>query len=535
MVGSAVRSLGNRVWAHRKPMRGTVTAAALALGVVACERTEPPQGPNTGGRVRIETGFSPTERTLGQVGSDVATDSSSPLLGGPDDNLPFAATGEKLGSTAWRTWIYTDTGPARTRLGYLRAGAVVDVRGPAIENDGCRGGWYRINPRGFVCVGKGATLDLNNPVVVASARRPTRGAGFPYLYATTGERQPYLYFKLPSAQQMREVEGQYQGSAARFLLQTRNNPNMAWLNLEAEPPPFLAPGVPLTKPYGAEAGLRRSVHAGQAERDSGFALANTFEWEERGFGLTTDLDIIALDRVQPVKPTEFRGVVLGRDEQLPVLRVVAHWVNVYPVEADGKIGKPRALPRRSLVKLSGHKQRIGGVVYWETTTKEVIASVGVEVIEPRSSYPSVATGVRKWIDVSLKSQVLVAYEGRKPVFVTLVSTGAGGLGDPDKVPSTAQGTFMIHSKHVSATMNGDEDKSDSYSLRDVPFVQYFHKGYALHGAYWHDEFGRWRSHGCVNLSGFDSAWLFEWTDPQVPEDWHAVLNKERGTVVIVRP
>ncbi len=94
---------------------------------------------------------------------------------------------------------------------------------------------------------------------------------------------------------------------------------------------------------------------------------------------------------------------------------------------------------------------------------------------------------------------------------------------------------MIYQKHVSSTMDGDEDQADSYALRDVPFVQYFHKGYALHGTYWHDEFGKIRSHGCVNLSPIDSAWLFEWTDPSVPPDWHGVVNKDRGTVVLVRP
>ena len=49
-------------------------------------------------------------------------------------------------------------------------------------------------------------------------------------------------------------------------------------------------------------------------------------------------------------------------------------------------------------------------------------------------------------------------------------------------------------------MDGDEDRATRYSLLDVPFVQYFHKGFALHGTYWHDEFGRKRSHGCVNLA-----------------------------------
>jgi lipoprotein-anchoring transpeptidase ErfK/SrfK len=487
--------------------------------------------------LRLESGEK-SERTLGQqpaAPDHQATGGAPNGIGGLDDNLPFEATAEQLGSIALHTWIYTDTGPSRTRLGYLRSGAIVERRGPAIENDGCKGGWYRVNPRGFVCVGKGATLDLNHPVLRAAKQGPIRGEGFPYTYALAGEQAPYLYFKLPSSTQMREIEGEYQSRAARFLWGTRNNPELSWLNIESQPPEFVQQGQTLTKPYGSEAGLRREVHAGQAARDSGFALTETFEWENRAFGLTTELDMIALDRIDPVKQHPFQGVVLGTNEELPALRVTAHWVNVYPVDAEGKTGKPHALPRRSIIKLSGNKRVIGGVAHWETTEGAVIPGVGVEIIKARTSFPSVATGDRKWIDVSLKDQVLVAYEGRKPVYVTLVSTGAAGLADPEKTTATVQGTFMIYAKHVSATMNGDEDKADSFSLRDVPFVQYFHKGYALHGAYWHDEFGRWRSHGCVNLSGRDSAWLFEWTDPPVPKDWHMVLNKERGTVVVISP
>jgi lipoprotein-anchoring transpeptidase ErfK/SrfK len=119
------------------------------------------------------------------------------------------------------------------------------------------------------------------------------------------------------------------------------------------------------------------------------------------------------------------------------------------------------------------------------------------------------------------------------VYVTLVSTGRSGMADPEKTDATVRGSFMIYQKEVSSTMDGAEDKSDSFVLRDVPFVQYFHKGYALHGTYWHDEFGKARSHGCINLAPVDAAWLFEWTDPNVPTEWHGVLNKERGTVVYV--
>jgi len=107
------------------------------------------------------------------------------------------------------------------------------------------------------------------------------------------------------------------------------------------------------------------------------------------------------------------------------------------------------------------------------------------------------------------------------------------MADPEKAPATVRGTFMVHAKHVSSTMDGDEDRSDSFNLLDVPFVQYFHKGYALHGTYWHDDFGKVRSHGCVNLAPTDAAWLFEWTDPVVPPGWHGRISKDRGTVVYI--
>ena len=83
---------------------------------------------------------------------------------------------------------------------------------------------------------------------------------------------------------------------------------------------------------------------------------------------------------------------------------------------------------------------------------------------------------------------------------------------------------------MMATTIGDE-----FDFRDVPFVQYFTEGYALHAAYWHDEFGTPQSHGCVNLSPNDAAWLFDWTDPQVPAAWHAALSLRKGTLVYIHP
>src|SRR5678815_37413 len=77
----------------------------------------------------------------------------------------------------------------------------------------------------------------------------------------------------------------------------------------------------------------------------------------------------------------------------------------------------------------------------------------------------------------------------------------------------------------------------NFELRDVPWIQYFASGYALHGAYWHDVFGIPRSHGCVNLSPIDARVVFRWTDPPVPEGWHGInigTEMGEGTAVIIR-
>lgn len=462
-----------------------------------------------------------------------------PAVGSSDDNLPFTPDGTRLASIAWRTWIYTNVGKQRTRYGYLRAGAIVDARGPAIKNDGCDGGWYRVNPRGFVCLGLGATLNLLDPVAVASVNRPVRGHSAPYLYALANETPPLLYFKLPSKAQMKEAEG-YDVStrAANFIERIRVTGKQSLIGELDAPPDFLAHGQSLPKPYGVKSPLRKLVDAGPSSADSGFAISKNFLAENRAFGLTTELDVIALDRVKLVEPSEFHGVELAEGEALPVAFVKDRSVPKYGADAEGRPIGRGAYAFREGVKLTGER-RVGG--FMKTRDGGYAPESSLRILPVRDSFPSFATGDRKWVDISIREQSLVAYIGKRAVYATLVSTGRGGMGPSgpysdaqmEKTSSTVRGTFMIYQKEVSSTMDGDEDQSDSFNLRDVPFVQYFHKGFALHGTYWHEDFGKVRSHGCVNLAPIDAAWLFEWTDPTVPADWHGVVNKERGTVVYI--
>lgn len=501
----------------------------VAVWLAACSRREPPGADRPAGATRTVG----SAAGAGEQAGVSAAPRGAEYHGSVEDNLPFAPDGTRLASIAWRTWIYTDVGPKRTRYGYLRSGSRVDARGPAIHNEGCPGGWYRINPRGFVCVGMGATLDLQHPIVVASSVRPARGQSLPYLYALASTPPPLLYFRLASLAEMERAEGgQLSGRIAAFRERLRRHGLDTLLGPLGPPPAFLSTTRKLDKPYGTHRGLHLSAHAGPAMTGSGFSLTRAFEWEGRVLGLTAELELMALDRTKLVQPSAFRGVELLEGED-SVAFVMSRHAPAYVENERGQLVAQGVFRHREALKLTGER-RTGGLR--QAQDGRFAAESVLRMLEPRKSFPSTATGDRKWIDVSIQSQTLVAYVGRRPVYATLVSTGRGGLGDPETEQATVRGTFMIHQKDVSSTMDGAEDAAaDSYALRDVPFVQYFHKGFAFHGTYWHDDFGKLRSHGCVNLAPTDAAWLFEWTDPVVPPEWHGVLNKERGTVVYVRP
>jgi lipoprotein-anchoring transpeptidase ErfK/SrfK len=503
--------------------RRLVVVLASVCASSCVERQEPPgAGPSASGAARVAGGGESEER------ADSGTGKAVP--GTIDDNLPFVSEGTKVAATAWRTWIYTDTGPKRWRYGYYRAGEIFDVRGPKLANEGCAGGWFRVNPRGFVCVGKGATTDLQDPVVLAASVRPIRGQGLPYVYAMAAENPPLYYFKLPSKAEMKTVEGDgVAGYAARWRERMTAQGMREIIGEPAAPPDFMS-GRPIKKPYGVIERLHFSVHSGRASTDSGFAFSRVVEWEGRAFGLSTEHDLIALDRTEIVRPSAFQGVELAEGEGLPVGFVEQHYAQRHVLDAAGQIKSEGSFRHREGLKLSGNK-RPGD--FWETRDGAFVAGSILRKLKPRTSFPSFATGDRKWIDISIGEQSLIAYVGTRPVYATLVSTGRGGMGDPEKAQATIRGTFMVYQKHVSSTMDGEDDVSDSFNLQDVPFVQYFHKGFAIHGTYWHDEFGKIRSHGCVNLSPVDAAWLFEWTDPSVPPGWHGAINKERGTVVYI--
>uniref|UniRef100_A0A832M4Q9 L,D-transpeptidase n=1 Tax=Oscillatoriales cyanobacterium SpSt-402 TaxID=2282168 RepID=A0A832M4Q9_9CYAN len=111
---------------------------------------------------------------------------------------------------------------------------------------------------------------------------------------------------------------------------------------------------------------------------------------------------------------------------------------------------------------------------------------------------------RRWIEIDLTKQRLHAWEGDRQVYAILVSTGKASTPTPS-------GVFTIQTRHRYARMQGYD-----YDVPDVPYTMYYHRGYAIHGAYWHHRFGTPVSHGCTNVAVNHARWLFYWTSVGTP-------------------
>lgn len=111
---------------------------------------------------------------------------------------------------------------------------------------------------------------------------------------------------------------------------------------------------------------------------------------------------------------------------------------------------------------------------------------------------------KRWIEIRVRSQRLLAWQGNKLVYGVIVSTGKSDTPTPT-------GVFNIQNKYRVARMQGED-----YNVPDVPHVMYYSGNYAIHGAYWHRSFGIPVSHGCTNVAPDHAAWLYQWASVGTP-------------------
>jgi hypothetical protein len=449
---------------------------------------------------------------------EIPTEPSSEAL---DPNL-------YLGALSKQTVIRLRPDLDATVIGFARTGALLRRAAVPTSHKGCKGGWYRVEPNGYICVGNAATLDTEHPIIRLASVQPDRSLPLPYPYGESRYPTPPLYTRIPTKEQQSQAEQDLTGHL-------KKNFGAVWDSLADNPPPEgLAAGQMIPRPFGYPI-LEQDFMTGRALGKSSFAFMDLFESGGRSWGLTTDMSLLPLDRLIPVEASTFSGVTLQDAEDLPVVFVRSRVQHLYEGSAvEGTLRPTRPIKYREAFHLTGQEVALHGTRFFETRDGTYLKEHSSHIrVQARKVLPKWAKNDRSWLEVSILNQTLIAYRGEVPIFATLVSTGRDGLGDPEKTFSTAQGVFLIHTKHVTSTMSGDE-ADDEFDLRDVPYVQYFQAGFALHAAFWHDTFGQPRSHGCVNLSPADARQLFNLTEPAVPLPWHSALDTH-GTLVYVHP
>ncbi|ACK68478.1 ErfK/YbiS/YcfS/YnhG family protein [Gloeothece citriformis PCC 7424] len=156
-------------------------------------------------------------------------------------------------------------------------------------------------------------------------------------------------------------------------------------------------------------------------------------------------------------------------------------------------------------------------LYWKTIIAGLVLTVttlGIESIPLPSLAHSqdqitekivaLKSSQNRWIEINLTTQRLIAWEGEKPVYAVIVSTGK-------KETPTLTGVFNIQIKRPLDRMIGPD-----YDVPNVPHAMYYDRGYAIHGAYWHNNFGTPVSHGCTNVAVDHAEWLYNWASVGTP-------------------
>lgn len=426
-------------------------------------------------------------------------------------------------------------------IGLVRAGQSVPLASAApLTRDpqgrplpSCDGGWYAVVPRGYACLGESSTLDAHDARAVAAREvLPDVARPIPFDVGVAVGSPQYMRIPTDAEQHAKEtgldayLKGL--GSASPLdpidLSRAGHGPSDAYRDLLS----FLKP--PLT---GDKAFAGRRI-----------AWAREFDANGRTWLETPELGLIPKDKVKTTVSSPLDGIDLRArpDMALPL---------AYTIEELPQLElRSPALPGRSTLKetgatyarhafipIEGERMYVGGRAYWKTRDGFYVNAWKTNTFTKRTRLPYTVPKSGKWVDVKVLGGALVAYEGTEPVYVAAISPGRDGVTVRPRSHTTLPGLYQVQWKLYTADMRGREGATE-WAVDEVPFVAYFYESLALHGAYWHDEFGRPRSHGCVNLSPKSAQWLFQWMDPEVPRGWYAVAGFGKGvpiTVVDVHP
>ncbi|WP_237245545.1 MULTISPECIES: L,D-transpeptidase [Sorangium] len=503
-----------------------------------------------------------------ELSKDEAGDGDEPEV------VALPADGPKLVALRAGTPVLARPQAGARKLGELHPGAAVVRSSEPYGRAGCSGGWYAIRPRGFVCAGDGATL--HTEVVAVLPAPPDLSRPLPYRYGRARTQGTPAYSGVPSREELRRAEPDLErhleraqrsdaqlGASANdvpldergvatgppVLLPQRHGVGEDGRRTEsgyfvfpladaiAPLPPLAALGIELGAKDGAPVDLRAATKTAALRKGSGVAITRTFtagEAEGRRLGVTPDGRLVPTDRLQAALGSPWHGLDV-EEVGLPVAFVHRHDVTTWSIGRGKATPNDEELERRTGVPLTGKFRTVDGTRFEEARDGFWLRAQDLVVIVRRSKFPEFAKGSQRWLDVSLANQTLTAYEGQKPIYATLISSGRDRLRDPESSASTARGTFRVRSKHVTRNIDPRE-VADSFDVADAPWVMDFAPGHAITGMYWGAGVGEAQGFHDIALTPIDARRIFLWAEPELPDGWHAVHSGgEEGTLVHVRP
>jgi lipoprotein-anchoring transpeptidase ErfK/SrfK len=488
-----------------------IAIATLLVALIGC--SDPGRGSDTAADTDTVTAAASAPDTVAGSAATPDTDTAS----GSKADLQAQARAEELERefplhglvTGVQLSVRQRPDPDAPVLGWLRMGARVRLKPEPVKTRTCATGWHAVHPLGWACAGVGIETGGTPPESPLAVVPPARDAALPYRYYFVKETRVPEWHRLPSRDEQRVAQEFIQ----RYLELAEKSEERAGKFLRGE----IEDAVQGTKV------VRRYL-------DRGFFVAGVAieERQSRKFVRTVRGSYVQLAQLQERHGSEFRGVELGEERQLPVAWTV-RTARPFQVRTrdDGSVAMiadpdEEPIERQTILPWKG-RTRVGTRLLHELEDGRYLKHWFVAVAEkvPR---PKGVGADEPWVHVDLEQQTLVLYSGDDPVYATLVSSGLDGHDTP-------RGLFDIRLKYVANGMAdlGPDAGDDRYSIDDVPWTQYFDGSIALHGAFWHERFGLKRSHGCVNLAPHDAHRVFEHTWPALPDGWHGIAPEQAGT------
>jgi hypothetical protein len=369
----------------------------------------------------------------------------------------------RMGTIAQRADIHAQPRPDSPIVGSLVAGNLIPRSAQPVGREGCPEGWYGVEPRGYLCLDKGTTLDENHATLRVRSMAANRAQSLPYPYAVT--RQETSLYELDPKRRDGVREQRRLGKGSVFAVIG------SWDTLDE------------------------------------------FDQKQRLAMLTTGSFVPVRD-IEPARfGTAWLTAVGAGDARVPFAFITGKEASSYRLSR----GKPEATARiaKRMLPLTGASRVIEQERYWAWSNEEYVRETDVVVIRKRQEFPSSVTKTTHVVDFDFSRGAMVLYEGQTPFYASVVLRLPRREAKPELSHVTA--------KYVTLPAGPPNRRGDATRL-DTAWVVELDNGLRIAAASNPNLGNEAAPVGTIELHPEDARQVFQWLRPEVPEHWHGVIT-----------